>query len=82
MNYSTNPIINRFLQLTLEEGKSVRGVALSYDCCEEKKVIFSLSDGTNCQYGPVTDNRAFSGWWKDTSELVKKLRNVDLSPVL
>ena len=79
-HYSKNPIIDRFLQLTIEEGHSVRGVSLCHCPDAEKTVVFSLGDGSNRTLVADQDNAAFMTWWKDTSEFVRRLRNIDLSP--
>lgn len=80
MNYSKNPIINRFLQITIEEGKSVRGLTLGHCANSEKVVTFMLGDGTDQQYVAGQDGRSFMTSWKDAADFVKRLRSVDLSP--
>ena len=83
MTYSKNPIIDRFLQLTIDEGKSVRGVALTHSPSSTgKTVVFSLDDGTNCQLVTDSDRGAMIAWWRDSSNLMKKFRHVDLNPVV
>jgi len=80
--YSANPIINRFLQLTIEEGQSVRGVSLCYCTSMSKQVIFSLGDGSDQTLTSEHDTSAFMDWWKDACEFVKRLRGIHLSPAL
>ena len=82
MKYSKNPIINRFLQITIEDGKSVRGLALAHYPSSAKSVTFCLGDGTDLEYVTEQDGPAFMKSWKDASEFVKRLRNVDLSPAI
>ncbi len=79
-HYSQNPIIDRFLQLTIEEGHSVRGVSLCHCPDAAKTVVFSLGDGTNRTLLAGQDDGSFITWWKDTSDFVRRLRNIDLSP--
>lgn len=80
MKYSKNPIINRFLQLTVDEGKSVRGVALCHCPDSAKTITFSLGDGSDCQFVADQDNRTFMQSWQDAADFVKRMRHVDLSP--
>lgn len=82
MKYSKNPIINRFLQLTIEEGKSVRCLELGHCPNSTKTVRFRLGDGTDCQFVDDQDSRTFMKSWQDASDFVKRLRHVDLSPAL
>lgn len=82
MNYSKNPIINRFLQITIEDGKSVRGLALGHCPTSNKTVTFSLGDGTDVHYVADQSNSAFMKSWKDAGDFVKRLRHVDLSPAI
>lgn len=82
MTYSKNPIIDRFLQLTIDEGKSVRGVALAHSPNAGKTVVFSLADGTNCELVTRGDRSVMIGWWRDSSDLMKKFRHIDLNPVV
>lgn len=82
MNYSKNPIINRFLQITIEDGKSVRGLALRHSPSSSKTVTFSLGDGTDLHFVADQSGTAFMNSWKDASEFVKRLRHVDLSPAI
>ena len=79
-HYSQNPIIDRFLQLTVQEGQSVRGVFLCHCPDAEKTVVFALADGSNRTLIADQDDSAFMTWWKDTSDFVRRLRNIDLSP--
>jgi hypothetical protein len=80
MSYSKNPIIDRFLQLTVDEGKSVRGLALTHRPDLQKTVVFSLDDGTDCQIVSREDSSAIIGWWRDASDLMKRMKHVDLNP--
>lgn len=81
-SYSRNPIIDRFLQLTIEEGHSIRGVSLCYCTDSSRRVVFSLGDGSDQTLVSEHDSSAFMEWWKDASEFVKRLRSVHLSPAL
>jgi hypothetical protein len=80
MNYSKNPIIDRFLQLTIEEGKSVRGVSLCQRQDSNKVVVFSLDDGSDCQLLDGTDGAALVSQWRDSTALIRRFKSVDLSP--
>ena len=82
MKYSKNPIINRFLQITIEDGKSVRCLALGHHPNVAKTVTFCLGDGTDVHYVADEGGSAFMKSWKDAAEFVKRLRNVDLSPAI
>jgi hypothetical protein len=82
MSYSKNPIIDRFLQLTVDEGKSVRGLALSHSSNSQKTVVFSLDDGTNCQIVSREDSGALIAWWRDASALMKRMKHVDFNPAV
>lgn len=80
--YSKNPIIDRFLQLTIEEGKSVRGVSLCYCTDSSLRIIFSLGDGSDQTLVSDYDSGSFMGFWRDASEFVKRLRGINLSPAI
>lgn len=80
MNYSKNPIIDRFLQLTIEEGKSVRGVSLCQRPNSGKVVVFSLDDGSDHHLADITDGSNFVSMWRDSSAMIRRFKSVDLSP--
>jgi hypothetical protein len=80
--YSKNPIINRFLQLTVEEGRSIRGVSLCYCTSSSRQVVFSFADGSDQKLVSESDNSAFNEWWKDACDVLKRLRGVHFSPAL
>ena len=80
MNYSKNPIIDRFLQLTIEEGKSVRGVSLCQRPNSCKVVVFSLDDGSDSHLVDTTDGSNFVSMWRDSSAMIRRFKSVDLSP--
>jgi len=80
MNYSKNPIIDRFLQLTIEEGKSVRGVSLCQRPNSCKVVVFSLDDGSDCHLADMADGSNFVSMWRDSSAMIRRFKSVDLSP--
>ncbi|RYD34246.1 MAG: hypothetical protein EOP87_09575 [Verrucomicrobiaceae bacterium] len=80
--YSRNPIIERFLQLTIQDGQSVRGVSLSYCMDSSQQVVFSLGDGSSQTLVSGQDTSAFMECWKDACDFVKRLRGIHLSPAL
>jgi hypothetical protein len=78
--YSKNPIIDRFLQLTIDEGKHIRGVSLCYCTSSLRQVIFSLDDGSNEKLVSDLDPCSFNASWKEACEFLKRLRGIHMSP--
>lgn len=78
--YSKNPIINRFLQLTVEEGQFIRSVSLCYCTSSSRQVVFSFEDGSDQRLLSDHDYSAFNDWWKDACDFLKRLRGIHLSP--
>lgn len=80
--YSENPIIDRFLEFTIGEKKSVLAVSLyqGQDCLDH--VIFTLEDGTSQTLDSELNSQEFMAWWQEASEFVRHLRGMCLSPGL
>lgn len=78
--YSKNPIINRFLQLTVEDGQFIRGVTLCYCTSNSRQVVFSFDDGSDQRLVSDHDHSVFTDWWMDACDFLKRLRGIHLSP--